>query len=66
MERIAQFKQVIRCLQRRACNADARKLRVLTRHYTYEPLALALPRNDDDFRLSSTGRDPVLRVTEVG
>ena len=32
-------------------SADARKLRVLTRHYTYEPLALALPRNDDDFRL---------------
>jgi len=24
---------------------------VLTRHYTYEPLALALARNDDDFRL---------------
>jgi ABC-type amino acid transport substrate-binding protein len=32
-------------------SADAGKLRVLTRHYTYEPLALALPRNDDDFRL---------------
>jgi len=30
---------------------DASKLRVLTRHYTYEPLALALARNDDDFRL---------------
>jgi putrescine:ornithine antiporter len=30
---------------------DAGKLRVLTRHFTYEPLALALPRNDDDFRL---------------
>lgn len=30
---------------------DARKLRVLTRHYTYEPLALALARNNDDFRL---------------
>ena len=27
------------------------KLRVLTRHYTYEPLALALARNNDDFRL---------------
>ncbi len=32
-------------------SADARKLRVLTRHYTYEPLALALARNNDDFRL---------------
>lgn len=32
-------------------SADAKKLRVLTRHYTYEPLALALARNDDDFRL---------------
>jgi putrescine:ornithine antiporter len=30
---------------------DASKLRVLTRHYTYEPLALALARNNDDFRL---------------
>jgi putrescine:ornithine antiporter len=30
---------------------DARKLRVLTRHFTYEPQALALARNDDDFRL---------------
>lgn len=30
---------------------EARKLRVLTRRYTYEPLALALARNDDDFRL---------------
>lgn len=30
---------------------DASKLRVLTRHFTYEPLALALARNDDDFRL---------------
>jgi putrescine:ornithine antiporter len=30
---------------------DASKLRVLTRHYTYEPLALTLARNDDDFRL---------------
>lgn len=30
---------------------DAGKLRVLARHYTYEPLALALARNDDDFRL---------------
>ena len=32
-------------------SAEARKLRVLTRHYTYEPLALALARNNDDFRL---------------
>jgi putrescine:ornithine antiporter len=32
-------------------SADARKLRVLTRHFTYEPQALALARNDDDFRL---------------
>lgn len=31
---------------------DASKLRVLTRHFTYEPLALALARNDDDFRLA--------------
>jgi ABC-type amino acid transport substrate-binding protein len=30
---------------------DAGKLRVLNRHFTYEPLALALARNDDDFRL---------------
>jgi len=32
-------------------SADASKLRVLSRHYTYEPLALALARNDDNFRL---------------
>jgi ABC-type amino acid transport substrate-binding protein len=32
-------------------SADAGKLRVLPRHYTYEPLALALARNDDEFRL---------------
>jgi ABC-type amino acid transport substrate-binding protein len=32
-------------------SADAGKLRVLTRRFMYEPLALALPRNDDDFRL---------------
>jgi ABC-type amino acid transport substrate-binding protein len=32
-------------------SAAASKLRVLPRHYTYEPLALALARNDDDFRL---------------
>lgn len=32
-------------------SGDASKLRVLTRHYTYEPLALALSRNDDAFRL---------------
>lgn len=30
---------------------NARKLRVLTRHYTYEPLALTVARNNDDFRL---------------
>jgi ABC-type amino acid transport substrate-binding protein len=29
----------------------AAKLRVLTRHFTYEPLALVLARNDDGFRL---------------
>jgi ABC-type amino acid transport substrate-binding protein len=28
------------------------QLKVLTRHFTYEPLALALARNDDDFRLA--------------
>jgi ABC-type amino acid transport substrate-binding protein len=32
-------------------SADAKKLRVLTRHFTYEPRALALARNNDDFRL---------------
>jgi len=32
-------------------NADASKLRVLTRHFTYEPIALSLARNNDDFRL---------------
>jgi ABC-type amino acid transport substrate-binding protein len=32
-------------------SADAGKLRVLTHHYTYEPLALALARNDGSFRL---------------
>lgn len=32
-------------------SADAGNLRVLTRHFTYEPLALTLARNDDDFRL---------------
>jgi ABC-type amino acid transport substrate-binding protein len=31
---------------------DAGKLKVLNRHFTYEPLALAIPRNDDDFRLA--------------
>lgn len=31
---------------------DARKLRVLDRHFTYEPLALVLARNDDEFRLA--------------
>jgi putrescine:ornithine antiporter len=32
-------------------SSDAKNLRVLTRHYTYEPQALALARNNDDFRL---------------
>jgi len=32
-------------------NADTSKLRVLARHFTYEPIALTLARNDDDFRL---------------
>jgi putrescine:ornithine antiporter len=32
-------------------SAAAGKLRVLPRHFTYQPLALALARNDDDFRL---------------
>lgn len=32
-------------------SVEAKKLRVLTRHFTFEPLALALARNDDDFRL---------------
>jgi putrescine:ornithine antiporter len=40
---------VLLALEKRS--ADAGKLRVLARHYTYEPLALALARNDDDFRL---------------
>lgn len=31
---------------------DAAKLKVLNRHFTYQPLALVLPRNDDDFRLA--------------
>jgi polar amino acid transport system substrate-binding protein len=31
---------------------DAAKLTVLRRHFTYQPQALALPRNDDDFRLA--------------
>ena len=31
---------------------DERDLRVLTRHFTFAALALALPRNDDDFRLA--------------
>ena len=32
-------------------NANANDLQVLNRHFTYEPLALALKRNDDDLRL---------------
>lgn len=31
---------------------DAAKLKVLGRHFTYEPLALTLARNDDGFRLA--------------
>lgn len=31
---------------------DGGKLKVLNRHFTYQPQALALPRNDDDFRLA--------------
>lgn len=31
---------------------DTAKLKVLRRHFTYQPQALALPRNDDDFRLA--------------
>lgn len=30
----------------------AKQLKVLTRHFSYELLAFALPRNDDDFRLA--------------
>jgi ABC-type amino acid transport substrate-binding protein len=33
-------------------NAKAKDLKVLARHFTFEPLALALQRNDDDFRLA--------------
>lgn len=31
---------------------NAADLKVLRRHFTYQPQALALPRNDDDFRLA--------------
>jgi ABC-type amino acid transport substrate-binding protein len=31
---------------------EAAGLKVLNRHFTYQPQALALPRNDDDFRLA--------------
>ena len=34
-----------------ARGSAAEHLTVLTRHYTYEPLALALSRGDEDFRL---------------
>lgn len=40
---------VLLALAKRSTGAG--KLRVLPRHFTYEPLALALARNDDDFRL---------------
>lgn len=33
-------------------SADGKNLKVLSRHFTYQPLALTLPRNDDDFRLT--------------
>ena len=33
-------------------NPNAKDLKVLTRHFTFVALALALPRNDDDFRLA--------------
>ena len=33
-------------------NPNAKNLRVLTRHFTFVALALAVPRNDDDFRLA--------------
>src|SRR5262249_43588986 len=33
-------------------NADAQKMRVLTRRFEFMPIALALVRNDDDFRLA--------------
>lgn len=33
-------------------SAGAKQLRVLSRHYTFAPIALALARNDDDFRLA--------------
>jgi polar amino acid transport system substrate-binding protein len=31
---------------------DAKNLRVLSHHYTFAAVGLALPRNDDDFRLA--------------
>ncbi len=36
-------------------SASSRDLIVLTRHFTYEPLALAMQRGDDDFRLLVDG-----------
>jgi len=33
-------------------NPNAKDLKVLTRHFTFVALALAVPRNDDDFRLA--------------
>jgi ABC-type amino acid transport substrate-binding protein len=39
--------QLLQAVQR----GPAMDLRVLSRHYQFAPLALALPRNDDDFRL---------------
>jgi ABC-type amino acid transport substrate-binding protein len=41
--------QLLQAVQR---SPDAKDLRVLSRHYTFGALALAVPRNDDDFRLA--------------
>ena len=41
--------QLLQAVQR---SPDAKDLRVLSRHFTFAALALALPRNDDDFRLA--------------
>ncbi len=42
-----------------AAQREREDLRVLTRHFTFVALALALPRNDDDFRLASIGGCPM-------
>ena len=41
--------QLLNAVQR---SPDAKRLRVLSRNFTFGPLALALPRNQDDFRLA--------------